>query len=234
MGDELAELVEQALRRWPGIAYVTRPGNRARSAAALVREERVRHLGGSDWEVNNHRCTERTCDCADRAPQDEQGGKLCKHCIAVRMIIRLRGNLQLYERLQQIAGLAAGQIQLLIDRDYDNRKRVLVGYRDLGRDVRWPVAERVSVTYEQMTAALAGLGWSLAELPTKSVRWEYRFPVRFDTAGTPLTAAIWNMHGITDWGIERRRNQKLSNWAMQELAASPANRVQINERTSVS
>ena len=226
--DDLAMMVEQALRRWPKLAYLSKPGNRARSAAALVREERVRQLGNGWWEVNDHRCTAAMCDCEDRAPLDEQGGKMCKHCLAVRMVIRLRGNALLSARLDEISAAAGGApFALLVDRDYDQRTRVLVGYRCRGRDVRWPVGECCVVTFEQISAAMLGRGWSLADLPRKGRRWEYYFAICVDGAGAPLTAAIWNLKGVTDATLERRRNDRLADWAAQELAGgAPAGKVQ--------
>lgn len=215
--DELTDLVEQALRHWPAIAYLSKPGNRARSAAALVRAERVRFLGGEWWEVNDHRCTPTTCDCEDRAPVDERGAKLCKHCLAARMVIRLRDNQALQDRLAEIATVTGDDFTLLIDRDYDSRKRSLLGYRSRGRDVRWPAGQRPAVTFEQMTAALAALGWSLADLPRKGGGWEYRFAIRRDAGGVALTAAIWNLKGVSDLMVERHRNERLAQWSMEEL-----------------
>lgn len=218
MIDNLSPMVDQALARWPAIAYRGKRGNRAQSAAQLVRDGQVRHLGGDAWEVGNHQCTPTTCDCEDRAPLDERGGKLCKHCIAVRMTIRVQDNAALLERLQQLGG-GAERVALLVDRDYQRRDRQLVGYRQAGRDLRWAPAERLTVTYEQMARALALLGWSVAELPRKWGRFEYVVTLRTDGQGAPLTAPIWDLRGVTDAMLERRANERLAGWAVGEFAA---------------
>lgn len=212
-------MVDQALNRWPAIAYQSKRGNRAQSAADLVRGGQVRHLGGDAWEVSGHHCTPTSCDCEDRAPVDERGGKLCKHCIAVRMVIRVQDNAALLERLQQL-GAGAERVALLVDRDYERRDRQLVGYRQAGRDLRWAPAERVTVTYEQMARALALLGWSLAELPRKWGRWEYVITLRTDGQGVALTAPMWDLRGVTDAMLERRTNARLATWANDEMLAA--------------
>jgi len=217
ISETLMSMVEQALRCWPDIAYKTKPGNRARAAATLVEREQVRSLGNDRYEIGLHRCTATACDCEDRAPFDASGGKLCKHCLAVRMLIKLRSNVGLMDRLREIA-LGRDRIQLIIERDYDDRERVLAGYRERGRDVRWPAGQRVAVTFEQMVAALEGLGWTLDGLPRKHVRWEYIFSVRTDQAGTRLTAEIWQIKGVTDQAIERRHGERLMERATMELA----------------
>ena len=213
----LSAMVDQALRKWPAIAYTSKRGNRAQSAAALVEMEAVRHLGGDQWEVTNHICTNLTCDCEDRAPIDHlTGGKLCKHCIAVRMTLRLQVNERLITALR---ALAAERIELLIDRDYDDRQRWITGYRSRGRDVRWSPAERIPVAFEQMRYALGVLGWSLDDLPQKWQRFEYLWRLRTDRSGTPLTAMIWQLKGVTDVMLERRTNERLSEWENQRIAA---------------
>lgn len=219
METQLSAMVEAALRAWPDIAYKSKRGNRAQAAAALVTAEAVRRLDGVQWDVSNQICTATTCDCEDRAPIDPHtGGKLCKHCIAVRMVVKLQRNDPLIERLRSLA--TGDQVQLLIDRDYDSRSRVLVGYRERGRDIRWPHGERVEVTFEQMSAALATLGWSLDGLPQKWQRWEYLFRLRTDDTGSELTAALWSLRGVTDRTVERHRNEKLSGWFAGQLAAT--------------
>lgn len=214
----LSAMVDQALRMWPAIAYTSKRGNRAQSAATLVKMEAVRHLGGDQWEVTNHLCTNLTCDCEDRAPIDHlTGGKLCKHCIAVRMTLRLQVNERLIAALRALAG---GRVEVLIERDYEDRQRVVSGYRSKGHDIRWPAGERIPVTFEQMRYALGVLGWSLNDLPLKWQRWDYLWRLRTDDTGTPLTAAIWQMKGVTDGMLERRTNVRLANWAAGEFAAA--------------
>lgn len=217
--DQLATLTEAALRTWPEIAYRSKRGNRAQAAAALVRAEAVRYMDGTWWEVSNHLCTATTCDCEDRAPIDAKtGGKLCKHCIAVRMTVKVQGNPALVERLRSLGD--GERVQLLIDRDYDQRTETLTGYRSRGRDIRWGVAERIDVTYEQMVAALAALGWSLDGLPQKWQRWEYLWTLRTDDTGTQLTAMLWQMKGVTERTIERQRTEKLTGWFAGQVAAA--------------
>lgn len=218
MTDQLSLMVDQALQRWPTIAYSSKRGNRAQSAAALVEMEAVRHLGGDQWEVSNHICTNLACDCEDRAPIDHlTGGKLCKHCIAVRMTLRLQVNERLIAALRALDG---GRVELLIERDYEDRQRVVTGYRSRGRDVRWAASERIPVTFEQMRHALGVLGWSLDDLPLKWQRWEYLYRLRTDASGTQLTAAIWQMKGVTDLTLARRTNERLASWAAGQFAAA--------------
>lgn len=221
MEKTLTHMVEQALARWPEIAYTSKRGNRAQSAAALVQTEQVRHIAGDRWEVNDYACTATACECEDRAPLDEHGAKLCKHCIAVRMTIRLQDNRALIDRL---AALGDGRdvVRLIVERDYDNRVRTLTGYREHGRDVRLPATERVVVTYEQMRWALEVLGWSLDGLPVKWVRYEYLFTLRTNATGTSLTQPLWALKGVTDVMIERRSNERLAGWFTQEVAAMAA------------
>lgn len=216
--DQLTPMIDAALRCWPDIAYKSKRGNRAQAAAALVRAERVRYVDGTQWDVNNHLCTATSCDCEDRAPSDANGGKLCKHCIAVRMVIKLQGNPRLVDRLRSLGD--GDRVQLLFDRDYDQRTQTLTGYRSRGRDIRWAAGERIDVTFEQMVAALATLGWSLDALPQKWQRYEYMWTLRTDGEGTPLTAPLWHMKGVTDRTVERHRTEKLNGWFAGQLAAA--------------
>jgi hypothetical protein len=217
--DQLATMTEAALRTWPEIAYKSKRGNRAQSAAALVRAESVRYIDGTWWEVSNHLCTATTCDCEDRAPIDiKSGGKLCKHCIAVRMTVKLSGNAKLVERLRALGG--GERVQLLIDRDYEQRTQTITGYRSMGRDIRWGASDRIDVTFEQMVAAIEALGWSLDGLPQKWQRWEYLWTLRTDDRGTRLTAALWHMKGVTGATLDRRRSEKLTGWFAGQMAAA--------------
>ena len=116
-------------------------------------------------------------------------------------------------------------VVLTIETDYDKATRhiVIVGHPSVAR--RCTLSEAQPVTFASMSQALARLGWSLESLPQKvtgAFAMDYRWKLRTDASGLPLTQATWDCRGITPEMIARWENGRYNTQEVFNFGAARA------------
>lgn len=225
---KLLELIAKALDAWPELRYRNKRDSRAHKAADLIERGRVRHLGGTRYDVDGKRCDAEldNCECADHehgAPWYPKVGRLCKHRLAARMYRAWAGdrNERLHGLLERFVGTPG--VQLVVEWDYETDRRQVVGYVYNRKRTRWPGNAGIEFTWQQFRMEIGSIDWGLAELPTKGSgnSYEYYYAIA-PGRGIELTEQTMSTYGVNEVMIERNRDRRLTNKFTNELAAVPA------------
>lgn len=215
MDEKLIELVEQVGAKYPAI------GDRAQKAAEIVERKSIEYAGmqhGRDyWKIGHYTTSVRggSCTCADlQAPQDDHGGKLCKHRIAAMfMVKRETMNTLMLERI--IRGAPSDELTLRVDVLFtdDGRQYTIAGYKYAGQpENRLEYAERFKFTEAQMTAALNATAWTIAQRPSKQRGYSFTYFLA-RIASLPAGAASWTLGAYSyeqvEWAERAKRFKEL-------------------------
>lgn len=224
---QLLNLITCALDAWPELSYRGKRDSRAHKAADLIERGRVRHLGGSRYDVDGKRCDAvlDNCECMDHehgAPWYPKVGKLCKHRLAARMYRAWQGdrNEQLHALLERFIGTPG--VTLIVEWDYETDRRQVVGFVQNCRRTRWPGNAGIEFTWPQLRAEVGSIDWGLTELPTKGSgnSYEYFYPLA-PGRGIEINEHTMHVFGVNEIMVERNHNRRLTNQFTNELAAMP-------------
>ena len=178
----LEMLVQQAEAKFPALVYRDGKGSRAESAAELVRSQSVTYLGeqgGRDWwQVASHRCSIRGgCTCADNAPLDPNGRKLCKHRLAVMFVRKQTDDHGLVAILRGAQGDRVTLTVQVMSMDA-GREYTINSYRAGNGEVVLDYADRLRFTEAEFAAACRVAGWGMTEPPVKLPGYNHRYILR--------------------------------------------------------
>lgn len=201
----LETLVEQVEAKFPAVVYKDGKGSRAAAAAELVREQKVVRMGeqaGRDWwEVGGHVCSIKgNCDCADNAPLDPNGRKLCKHRIAAMFVCKMQDDHGLTAILRSAKGdRVVLTVQVL---STDNGLRyTLNSYRVDGVETVLDYADRLRFTDAEFAAACRVAGFGMEDRPVKLPGLNHRYILKRGTEMRYTAAAF------TAQAVERRERE---------------------------
>ena len=219
MDERLMYLIDQIEAKYPAICY-KEGGSRARQAADIVDRKQIDlagHQHGRDyWRIGHYTTSIRggNCTCMDNAPQDDNGGKLCKHRIAAMFVVKLDGMKTLtLERIIREAG--ADELTLHVDVLFADAgpQYTLAGYKYPSRAaVTLEYAERIKFTERQLTDALNATGWTIAQRPTKQRGYMFHYYLaRIESL--PGTAPAWTLAAASyeqvEWKEQAARFKEL-------------------------
>lgn len=202
----LETLVAQAEAKFPAIVYRDGKGSRAEAAAELVRGQKVEYLGeqgGRDWwQVGNHRCSIRGgCDCADNAPLDPNGRKLCKHRLAAMFVRKQQDDHGLVAILRGVQGDRVTMVVQVLSVD-NGRQYTLNSYRADGAETVLDYADRIRFTEAEFAAALRVTGWGMTDRPVKLPGLNHRYILK------RVAESVYTPRDTTAQEVEQKEREK--------------------------
>lgn len=217
MGRTIDELISSAQKRF------NLRDNFVKEITTLIDLGVVKHTSGNMWTVDGYDVNQftKTCTCPKIYPHDEKIGKMCPHVFAMT-VMRLFEQENPKQRVTLDEILRRDGIkEIRIEWNYDDNRRVVVGYVDRNGTTRLKSNEKFDTDYQRFSAALRRYDYCLDELPHKlEGTFDYIYQYKLSKpSGIVLTESLWNLRSVTNAMVEAKVRRDIARQFEKEFTA---------------
>lgn len=188
----------------------------------IIQLHLVVHETGNMWWVDGYDVNQftKTCTCPKNYPHNEKIGKMCPHVFAMT-VMRLFEQENPKQRMTLDEILRKDGIkEIRIEWNYDDNRRVVIGYVDRNGVTRLKGDEKFDTDFQRFTAALRRYEYYLSELPHKlEGSFEYIYQYKLSkTSGIVLNESLWNLRSVTNAMVEAKVRRDIARRFEKEFA----------------